>query len=83
MLSSHSGTYSQEGAESYMASNSSVVHPDNFTKLFDLRPISKIVASTESSLELGAQEDMYHYISLKHALMSGGINHLQTGYHHR
>lgn len=26
---------------------------------------------------------MFHYISLKHTLMSGGVNHIMTGFHHR
>ena len=72
------GEYSSEGAKEYRRMNSEIVHEDNFVKLFDGRDISKVVFSTNWS-GLGAQGDFFQYLSLKHALMSGGVNHVETG----
>jgi aryl-alcohol dehydrogenase-like predicted oxidoreductase len=54
------------------------VNDDNFTELFDGRTISKIAMGTVGP-SLGLTDQLFHYISLKHALMTGGINHIDTG----
>ena len=53
------------------------MHDDNFTQLFDGRTISKIAMGTIGP-GYGLTDQFFQYISLKHALMTGGINHIDT-----
>ena len=50
--------------------------------MFDGRKISKMAIGTQS-LNNDIQSDMFQYFALKIALMSGGINHIDTGFHFR
>ena len=68
---------------SFQGDNESIrkekIHEDSFTKLFDGRRISKMAIGTQS-LNNDIQSDMFHYMALKYALTSGGINHIDTGF---
>jgi aryl-alcohol dehydrogenase-like predicted oxidoreductase len=57
---------------------SDFVNDDNFTELFDGRSISKIAMGTLGP-SYGLTDQLFQYTSLKHALMTGGINHIDTG----
>lgn len=65
-----------------MQSNIDFVHEDNFTTLFDETPISKLAMGT-NGYHISQQGDFLQYVGLKHALMSGGINHIDTASHFR
>jgi aryl-alcohol dehydrogenase-like predicted oxidoreductase len=65
-----------------LESNADIVDGDNFTKLYDGRPISKIACGTDGAKE-GIHGDFLQYIGLKQALMSGGVNHVDTAAHFR
>ena len=72
------GEFSHAGGKTYKESNQDIVHPDNFMKLYDGRELSKMVFGT-SWPRVGQQGDFFQYLSLKHALLSGGVNHIDTG----
>ena len=65
-----------------MKSNENEVDVDNFTRLFDGRIISKFAMGTDEDT-LGFHGDFMQYITIKHALMSGGMNHIDTASHFR
>jgi predicted aldo/keto reductase-like oxidoreductase len=77
------GSFSKEGGLNYMKMNKEIVDKDNFSCLFDGRMISKMGLGTDCSMDNDIKSDFVQYVSLKHALMSGGVNHIDTAVHFR
>jgi aryl-alcohol dehydrogenase-like predicted oxidoreductase len=61
-----------------MARNSEHVHPDNFREVAgtDLT-LSRMIYGTGNGVA-SSPADFLQYNALKHSLMSGGINHIDT-----
>ena len=75
-----------EGTEEY-SQRSSVVHPSNFKSVNmgkDREPLtlSKLAYGTATGINY-SQIDFFQYISMRSALLSGGINHIDTGFDFR
>ena len=76
----YKGFYDLEGMKRYMERGEGLVHQDNFKHFIDNKElkVSKMAYGTQSD-GFNKIRDMQIYNGIKISVMSGGVNHIDTG----